>query len=215
MIEDDVIFSDQPLIPDNKYINVPLSISSNKNLSGNEKLILSEIISYELLNKEFFGRNCYLADLVGLSQSAVNKVIRSLKNKGYIKITKIFDSSTQKFKKRVIRSTNDPIEDITSKIILNIFKQHCSDLFFHHDTNTFLIDKRVREIKKISSNLRSPKTGKLLDLTDRRFWNKYFWICGKSSYLKKKQNGYFAHKLHCHDLLSLTNFNKIIERIYN
>lgn len=63
-----------------KGVWIPICIWDNKDLTIQEKALLVKIESF----KECFASNEYLADFVGVSESRVKQILKSLEEKGYI-----------------------------------------------------------------------------------------------------------------------------------
>ena len=97
--------------------------------------------------------------------------------------------------------------------IFDIYKEKCDQKYFVHSANPYVIRNNWNKLKEEARRgLVSPKTGKKLDLTKREFWESYFEIANNAQYYRTRLNGYMKGKPTCRTLLSLTQFNAIIER---
>lgn len=81
-----------------KFIQIPIEIWTNRNLTWSEKLVWSEIDSYTGPNQDCYASNKYIADFLGLQEGTVANAIVKLKKLGYIVQTK-FDG-----RRRYLRS---------------------------------------------------------------------------------------------------------------
>jgi len=67
-----------------KFITVSIEILHDKNLTANEKFILSEIEQLCSLEHGCFASNQHFADLIGITRANASRTITNLTNKGYI-----------------------------------------------------------------------------------------------------------------------------------
>lgn len=73
------------------------------NLSGDEKIILSLIKSWNDDNKECFMTNGYIGNLIGLKPKNVSVKINKLKNLGCIDVFTIYRKNTKQVEKRILK----------------------------------------------------------------------------------------------------------------
>jgi hypothetical protein len=82
-----------------KFITVSVETMRDKNLSPNQKFILSEIQQLSTLDKGCFANNRHFSELIGISNSGVSKAITGLEKLGYISID---NSKTKRNNGRII-----------------------------------------------------------------------------------------------------------------
>ena len=69
-----------------KGIWVDIEIMHDKNLTANQKFILSEISQLSQLDKGCYAHNKHFSDFIGIAKESVSRSIKDLDNKGYISI---------------------------------------------------------------------------------------------------------------------------------
>lgn len=100
----------------NFYSILPAIIRYDKDLTDKAKLIFSEITSLCNASGECYAQNSYFEDLYNLSESTITRIIRQLKKKGYIDIKYIYKNDTKEIEKRVITLSQNPHEEVVSKM---------------------------------------------------------------------------------------------------
>ena len=70
-----------------KGLWIPAEILLNKDLSDKEKIILSMILYLSEEKGSCFASNKYIANIVNVTPERVSKIIRSLKDKGYVNLS--------------------------------------------------------------------------------------------------------------------------------
>ena len=78
-------------------------VARMKGLTGNEKVILSIVLSYTNRGMEFTMSNKMLSIEAGMGEATVSRTITALKEKGWIKSFKVFSKITKNIIGRVIR----------------------------------------------------------------------------------------------------------------
>ena len=85
-----------------KGIWIPKEIWLSRDLTLQEKVFLAEIDSLDN-DKGCFASNKYFSDFFGLTKSRCSQVIKSLEDKGYIKVSYIYHENSKEIKERVIK----------------------------------------------------------------------------------------------------------------
>jgi len=84
---------------------IPIHILENKNLNSNEKIILSDILVLTNTNS-CFKSNAGFANIVNVNVRGVQRIIKSLKDKGYLNEPKLVRSSNFNVDKRFLTPTS-------------------------------------------------------------------------------------------------------------
>lgn len=103
-------------------IFIPARLYMAKNLTPLEKFMLVEIQSLSSKDKICFARNTHFANFLGVTESAVKKMIFKLENdedKGYIKRELIYKPNSKQIEKRIIKLTNKFYEEFVNENIEN------------------------------------------------------------------------------------------------
>jgi len=221
-----------------EYITKVIEI---RDVSPVQKLILFCLANYSDEEGKSFPSHLRISQITGISRSAILRNLKDLKELGYVywearykeasdgerrkdktsNLYQLFPSEGVVAEKDGGSSTerHNTKDDTKTNIILgegeiyNIYLECTPKEFFDHSVNSFDINNRWKEIKKLARRgVISPKTGKKLDLGSKEFWKSYFTIAGNSSYYRNKLDGFMSSKCSCKTLLSLNQFNAIIER---
>lgn len=122
-----------------KFITVTIETMHDKNLSPNQKFILSEISQLSSLEKGCIASNRHFSELIGITMSGVSKAISDLVEKKYISID---NSQTKRNFGRIItidsvqegidsgKSSIDSVQETKENITKNnfmLFVEHLRD----------------------------------------------------------------------------------------
>jgi biotin operon repressor len=148
------------------FLQIPKYILENKELDGDNKILLSKII--ELHNR---GNGCYASnntfgDLIGMSRTSVSKRITKLKNLGYITTKDVWENGQQKgrictptFKKGSSQSSRGIVPEVkggsspSSKGVVPEVGTNIKPLTYNKTYNNTGADKPVEVIKSKSSGI--------------------------------------------------------------
>lgn len=139
------------------YAIIPADVRYDKRLKANEKLLFAEITS--LTNKKgcCWASNKYFADLYGVTNQAISKWIKELKDNGYIDVEYIYKSGTKEIEKRIIRLTgvnNDEQVLINDDEGINICLQGYKQKFKDNNKNINIKDNnKINNINSEFENL--------------------------------------------------------------
>ena len=86
-----------------KGIWIPFEILTNKDLSDKEKLIYSIILYFSKEKNCCIVRNSELADLLNLTPNHISKLISSLDNKKYVKVTLKNKKNSKEIESRILK----------------------------------------------------------------------------------------------------------------
>lgn len=86
-----------------KGIWIPFEILTNKDLSDKEKLIYSIILYFSKEKNYCTVRNSELADLLNLTPNHISKLISSLDNKKYVKVTLKNKKNSKEIESRILK----------------------------------------------------------------------------------------------------------------
>jgi DNA-binding MarR family transcriptional regulator len=202
-------------------------------ITSTQKLILFCLANYSSEEGTSFPSHSKIAEITCLSRNAVLRNLNTLKELGLIDWKKNGHNKTSNLYKLLINQ-GGVIEDYMpsnrgihntkekqKKYILElenidyIYKEKCNNKFFVHEANVLLTaETRWSKLKELGRRgLKSPKTGKCLDLAEIEFWNKYFEIANSKGYIDHLR-GFMSGKPTLRTLLSQKQFNVIIERRY-
>lgn len=71
-----------------KFISIPIDLWENKNLSWDEKVLLFEIDSFTKKGKDCYMSDEYIANFLHCSESTAKRTLKSLIERGYVRITR-------------------------------------------------------------------------------------------------------------------------------
>lgn len=81
---------------DKTFLQIPDYILGNKELDGDNKILLSKIIELHKRGGSCFASNNTFGNLIGMSRTSVSKRITKLKELGYITTEDVWDGNVQK-----------------------------------------------------------------------------------------------------------------------
>lgn len=126
----------------NYYAVIPANVRYDKDLTANAKLLYGEISALCDKGGYCWATNSYFANLYGLSQISISRLIKTLKDKGYIEVKISYIDGTNGIDKRYIqickesinKNDNTPInknvkENNTSINNTNITKENIKERF--------------------------------------------------------------------------------------
>ena len=79
-----------------KFLKIPKYILENKELDGDNKILLSKIIELHNNANGCYASNNTFGDLIGMSRSSASKRITKLKQLGYITTKDVWENKVQK-----------------------------------------------------------------------------------------------------------------------
>ncbi len=203
-------------------------------ITSTQKLILFCLANYSSEEGTSYPSHSKIAEIACLSRNAVLRNLNTLKKLGLIDWEKHGHNKTSNLYKLLV-NRGGVIEDYMpsnggihntkekqKKYILelseidSIYKKKCCNKFFRHETNPQITaETRWGKLKEMGRRgLKSPKTGKRLDLTNEEFWTKYFEIANSEGYRNHIRSWDMTGKPTLRTLLSENQFNVIIERRY-
>ena len=198
-------------------------------ISPTQKLILFILANYADEFGQSYPSHARIMKISCLSRNAVITNLNTLRDLGYIEwqnrndtsnlYTLVFgEGGTPEVQGGTVKVHNTKtytkqVYILSYEEIFDIYKEKCDQKYFVHSANPYVIRNNWNKLKEEARRgLVSPKTGKKLDLTKREFWESYFEIANNAQYYRTRLNGYMKGKPTCRTLLSLTQFNAIIER---
>lgn len=105
------------------YAIIPANVRYDKRLKANEKLLYGEITSLSNKNGYCWASNKYFADLYGVTNQAVSKWIKDLKDIGYIEINYIYKDNSKEIEKRIIKligiNKSERVSIIDDDVLIN------------------------------------------------------------------------------------------------
>ena len=99
-----------------KGLWIPAEILLNKDLSDKEKIILAIILYLSEETKSCFASNKYIANIVNVTPERVSKIIRSLKDKGYVKVKLKYKTDSKEIEERQITPIVENINRYSQKL---------------------------------------------------------------------------------------------------
>ena len=106
---------------------IPAEILLNKDLSDKEKIILSMILYLSEEKGNCFASNKYIASIVNVTPERVSKIIRSLKDKGYVKVKLKYKIDSKEIEERQITPIVENINRYSEKVQEGIDNNNYSD----------------------------------------------------------------------------------------
>ena len=110
-----------------KGLWIPAEILLNKDLSDKEKIILSMILYLSEEKGSCFASNKYIANIVNVTPERVSKIIRSLKDKGYVKVKLKYKTDSKEIEERQIKPIVENIDRHSQKLQEGIDNNNYSD----------------------------------------------------------------------------------------
>mgnify|MGYP003658727912 CR=1 FL=1 len=143
-----------------KFITVTIETMHDKNLSPNQKFILSEISQLSSLEKGCIASNRHFSELIGISNAGVSNAITDLVKKGYIDID---NSNTKRNYGRVITIHSDVAPLHSDVLAIHSDVETKENITSNKTTNTYLsFLEQVKEKVSIKSKVTKTKEGKEL-----------------------------------------------------
>ena len=100
----------------NYYAIIPANVRYDKRLSANAKLLYGEITALSNKNGICFATNQYFANLYGLSSMSISRLIKSLKDNGYINTLITYKKGTNEIDKRYIQICKEGINNFDNNL---------------------------------------------------------------------------------------------------
>lgn len=92
----------------NYYAILPANVRYSQELSANEKLFFAEITALANQKGYCHAKDAYFAELFGIHQKSVNRIIGKLAKKFFVKIEKIYDGKEIKERRIFITTPSNP-----------------------------------------------------------------------------------------------------------
>ena len=124
----------------NYYAVIPANVRYDKDLTANAKLLYGEISA--LCDKEghCWATNSYFANLYGLSQISISRLIKTLKDKGYIEVKISYINGTNGIDKRYIQICKESINKNDNASINENVKENNTSI-----NNTSITKENIKE----------------------------------------------------------------------
>lgn len=94
----------------NKYVKIPVSVLTDKNICANAKLLYGVIIVLSYIRNYCFADNTYLAETLNTTRRTITRLIKELKNNDYIYI--INDKHKRKIHIKDVPTSSINVEDL-------------------------------------------------------------------------------------------------------
>lgn len=133
-----------------KGLWIPADILLNKKLSDKEKIILSMIMYLSEEKGCCFASNKYIANIVNVTFDRVSKIIRSLKDKGYVKIKLKYKIDSKEIEERQIIPMVKNTHRYSRKVQEGIVKNNYSG----SKKYLYPIGKKDKDIKYKNNNIK-------------------------------------------------------------
>ena len=144
----------------NYYAIIPANVRYDKRLSANAKLLYGEITALSNKNGICFATNQYFANLYGLSSISISRLIKTLKDNGYISTQITYKKGTNEIDKRYIQICKEGINNFdNTPVNINVKDNNTSTN--NTSINNPLYNPQKGENKKINEELFN------------KFWNEY------------------------------------------
>lgn len=195
-----------------------------------QKLILIILANYSDEFGESYPSHKTITRLTGLSVSAIKSNLNKLRDAGKLE-WKQRNNSSNLYRLTLRGSSGDyggssgdyntkantkKIYILSLERIHEIYLEECDKVFYVHDKNAFSAETRYKALKEIARTKKgiiSPRTNEKLDLTDEEFWRAYFKVANSEGH-KKYIRSFWDKKPRLNTMLSINQFNTIIERRY-
>jgi hypothetical protein len=105
----------------NYYANIPATVRYDKSLTPNAKLLYAEITSLCNMNRKCCASTGYFMELYEVSRVSIQKWLKLLEDKNYIKRTIIYKGGSKQIETRYITLINNPSKQkLTDNTNINI-----------------------------------------------------------------------------------------------
>ena len=101
-----------------KGLWIPIEILTDKNLSDKEKTILSIILFFSKENNTCFCTNKTISELLNISVTQVSKLVKSLKDKGYINIEMVYKENSKEVDIRKLIPIEEKLNTLFNKSLI-------------------------------------------------------------------------------------------------
>ena len=137
----------------NYYAIIPANVRYDKRLSANAKLLYGEITALSNKNGVCFATNQYFANLYGLSSISISRLIKSLKDNGYINTQITYKDGTNEIDKRYIQICKEGINNFDNTPINKNDKENNTSSTNNTSINNTPYNPPKGENKKINEEL--------------------------------------------------------------
>lgn len=122
---------------------IPANVRYDKRLSANAKLLYGEITALSNKNGICFATNQYFANLYGLSSISISRLIKTLKDNGYISTQITYKKGTNEIDKRYIQICKEGINNFdNTPININVKENNTSNTNNTSINNTPIIPQK-------------------------------------------------------------------------
>lgn len=124
----------------NYYAVIPANVRYDKDLTANAKLLYGEISALCDKGGYCWATNSYFANLYGLSQISISRLIKTLKDKGYIEVKISYINGTNGIDKRYIQICKESINKNDNTPINKNVKENNTSI-----NNTSITKENIKE----------------------------------------------------------------------
>lgn len=124
----------------NYYAVIPANVRYDKDLTANAKLLYGEISALCDKGGYCWATNSYFANLYGLSQISISRLIKTLKDKGYIEVKISYIDGTNEIDKRYIQICKEGINKNDNTPINKNVKENNTSI-----NNTSITKENIKE----------------------------------------------------------------------
>lgn len=124
----------------NYYAVIPANVRYDKDLTANAKLLYGEISALCDKGGYCWATNSYFANLYGLSQISISRLIKTLKDKGYIEVKISYIDGTNGIDKRYIQICKESINKNDNTPINKNVKENNTSI-----NNTSITKENIKE----------------------------------------------------------------------
>ena len=124
----------------NYYAIIPANVRYDKDLTANAKLLYGEISALCDKGGYCWATNSYFANLYGLSQISISRLIKTLKDKGYIEVKISYIDGTNGIDKRYIQICKESINKNDNTPINKNVKENNTSI-----NNTSITKENIKE----------------------------------------------------------------------
>jgi hypothetical protein len=105
----------------NYYANIPANVRYDKSITPNAKLLYAEITALCNMNKKCFASTTYFCKLYEVSRVSIQKWLKILEDRNYIKRSIKYKEGSKEIETRVITLVNNPnVNKLTDNTNINI-----------------------------------------------------------------------------------------------
>ncbi len=102
----------------NYYAIIPAEVRYDKELKDKAKLLYGEITALANKTGECYATNNYFANLYEIEPETISRLIKNLRDKGYVSTKIIYKEGTSEIEKRAIKIATTPIDEKVNRYCL-------------------------------------------------------------------------------------------------